>query len=82
MECVPPLWSCAWPEHAVVVKVTETMVDVCFDTRRVLRIPTGLAMVLRDLCLEWGLVSETAMAFATVVWWASQLSTQSGQSFE
>lgn len=80
-ECVPPLWSCTWPEHAVMVKATETRVDVCFDTRKVLQVPVELAMVLRDMSLEWGLVSETAMAFATVVWCASRLATWSGQRF-
>ena len=80
-ECVPPLWSCTWPEHAVMVRVTAAAVDVCFDTRRVLRVPTDLAMVLRDMSLEWGLVSETAMAFATVAWCAHWLRTRSGRQF-
>ena len=78
-ECVPPLYSCAWPEHAVMVRFTDALVDVCFDTRRVLRLPTTLAMVLRDMCLEWGLVSETAMAFATVLWCALRLETRTGR---
>ena len=78
-ECAPPVWSCTWPEHALVVKVTDDVVDVCFDTRSVLQLPTVLAMVLRDMCSEWGLVSETAMAFASMVWCATQLDTRSGR---
>jgi hypothetical protein len=63
------------------VKVTDVLVDVVFDTRRVLRLPTTLAMVLRDMCMEWGVGSETAMAFATMVWCVTRLDTQSGHRF-
>ena len=80
-DSVPPVWSCSWPEHAVMVKGDEGQVDIVFDTRRVLRVPMALAMVLRDFCMEWGLVSETAMAFASIVWCATRLEARSGRRF-
>ena len=78
-DSVPPVWSCAWPEHAVCVKLTDAWVEIVFDTRGVLQLPTGLAMVLRDLCMEGGLVSETALAFGSLVWCATRLDTRSGR---
>ena len=80
-ESVPPLSSCAWAEHALIVRVSDAVVGVCFDTRLVLQLPLALAMVLRGMSLNWGLVSETAIAFATVLWCASHLKTMSGRHF-
>ena len=80
-ESVPPLSSCTWTEHAVMVSVGEATVAVCFDTRVVLHLPIALAMVVRGMSRDWDLVSETAAAFATAVWCASRLSTVSGHRF-
>ena len=80
-DALPPMSSFLWIEHAITRKWDKDRVAFCFDEIRVLLAPLQLAVVLRELSRNNGLVSETAISAASLHWCVSNLKTASGTQF-
>ena len=83
LPVIPALCDDTWIQHAVLLTdgTDNGLVVVCFGKQRVLLLPLSLALAIRDKCVEFGMRSETAVAYAVIHWCAQQFPTSSGQPF-